>query len=332
MPTAFTKDTFVIYDKEFQSGQWEALEQNVNGFNQASNGTIVLASDTLQGNYVKTAFFDALDETAISRRDPSSLAPANPKDLTQSELISVNLFRKIGPIEKSLDAWYQIAKTPEMLSFLVGQMTGGLKAKQSLNTAIKAVRAAIEGQTALVTDITNGSTKSLTLSAMVKGMAAFGDAFDRIKCWVMHSTQYFDLVGAQVTDKMDSVAGVIVYGGSPATLGKPVVVTDSPALIDLNGSADDEYWVLGLVQNAVTVKESAQAGILADVVLGKENITGRIQGEFALNLGVRGMAWDVTTGGANPTDASLATTTNWDKVVTSDKELPGVAIKCLAAG
>ncbi len=328
---AFTRDTFVIYDKEFQSGQWEALDQNINAFNAASGNTIVLGSTALRGDYEKTAVFDAIDETTVSRRDPSSLSAADAKDLTQSELVSVNLYRKIGPIEKTLESWYQIAQTPEMLSFLVGQMVGGLKAKQALNTSVKAVRAALEGQTNLVYDITSESVDSVTLSAMVKALSKFGDAFEKIRAWVMHSTQYFDLVGQQVTDKMDSVAGVIVYGGSPATMGKPVIVTDSPSLIDVNASADDDYWILGLVQNAVVIQESAQAGVLSDVVLGKENITGRIQGEFALNLGIKGMAWDTSNGGANPTDAKIATTTNWDKVVTSDKELPGVAIKCHAA-
>ena len=33
------------------------------------------------------------------------------------------------------------------------------------------------------------------------------------------------------------------------------------------------------------------------------------------------MEWDVASGGANPTDAALATGTNWDKAVANDKPL-----------
>ncbi|MGH9339528.1 MAG: major capsid protein, partial [Acidobacteriota bacterium] len=57
------------------------------------------------------------------------------------------------------------------------------------------------------------------------------------------------------------------------------------------------------------------------------NLVMRIQGEYAYNLRLRGFAWDVTNGGANPTDSALGTSTNWDKAATADKSLAGIRIK-----
>ncbi len=324
---AYTRDTFVIYDKMFQSGVWERMDQNTNAFNGASNGAILLSSDTLQGDYERSTLFQAINEAAIARRVANSIGDATDYDIEQNELISVNLLRRIGPIKKTLESWYQIAQTPELLSLLVGQMIGDLKAKHMLNTAMIAVVAALKDQAALTHDATAESSKTLSLTHMNKGLAKLGDAFGRLACWVMHSKPYFDLVGAQIADKMDSVAGVVVYGGTPATMGKPVVVTDAPALWDLNASATDTYNVLGLVAGAVQVKEYNQTPVVSDVVLGLDNLVGMVQGEFAMNLGVKGCAWDTSTGGANPTDTALGTSGNWNQVATSDKDLAGFLIK-----
>ncbi len=325
---AFTRDTFVVYDKEFQLGEWERMDQNVQAFNGASQNCIILESDQLQGDYEKSTFFEALDEDAIDRRDPNSTADVDSTDITQGEHVSVNLHRRVGPIDKTLAAWYDIAQTPEQLSIRVGQMVGDLKAKKMLNTSLLAVVNALLSQAGLVydaTQVTGGET--LALANMVKGMALMGDAYSRLACWVMHSKPFFDLVGGQVGDKMDSVAGVIVYGGSPATMGKPVIVSDSSSLVELNGSATDEYYTLGLVPGAVRMKDFNSTPAVSDVITGKQNLIGRIQGEATWNVGVKGMAWNTQTGGANPVDAALGNSSNWSKAATSIKDLPGFVIK-----
>jgi hypothetical protein len=49
-----------------------------------------------------------------------------------------------------------------------------------------------------------------------------------------------------------------------------------------------------------------------------------MQVDYSFGLGLKGYSWDQTNGGKSPTDAELATGTNWDKVVTSDKHTAGV--------
>ena len=60
---------------------------------------------------------------------------------------------------------------------------------------------------------------------------------------------------------------------------------------------------------------------------GKENIQTTYQAEWSYNLGLRGYAWKTESGGAAPNDTALGTGTNWEKVVTSNKDTAGVLLK-----
>jgi hypothetical protein len=64
--------------------------------------------------------------------------------------------------------------------------------------------------------------------------------------------------------------------------------------------------------------------MVAQTVTGLENLVIRLQGEYAINVGLRGFTWDTTNGGINPTAAALATAGNWDQTAASIKDLAGV--------
>jgi hypothetical protein len=322
-----TKSDFKIYHAEFHSGVFEGVAQALEAFNGVSNGAIRMVSNRLRGDYDKESFFKLLT-SAINRRDITSTSDVTSGKLEQGEIIGVKVNRRFGPIENTIDSLRKVSKDDAEFSFVLGQQFGALKAQDMLNTGILAVEAAIEGQsTNLNYDATGLSVKTLVTANLHNAMALMGDAFAQLRTWVMHSKPYFDLVGAQVADKMETVAGVVIYGASPATFGRPVIVTDAPALWDANGSATDTYNVLGLVEDAVVVTESEEQEMEAQKVLGKQNITIMMQGEYAFNVKCKGLKWNTSAGGVNPTDAALATTTNWVKEATSYKHLSGVRIK-----
>lgn len=324
--TAGTKNDFKIYDEQFYAGVWEGITQFTNAFNAASGNAIRLVAQDLKGDYAKQAFFKRIT-SAIARRDITSTSTVNSLPLVQGELISVKINRRFGPVEDTKDAFRKIATDPQEFSLILGQMFGAEKAQDMLNTGLLAAAAAIEGQAALNYDVTGLTDKTLSTLYLVKALAKMGDAAERVKAWGMHSKPYFDLVGEQIGAKIVNVADRVVYGGTPATLNRPVVITDSPALTDANGSATDTYNVLGLVEDGIVVTESEQQEISAQEKLGGENITIIVQGEYAYNVGVKGFAWN-TNSGVNPTDAALATTSNWIKAVTDNKDLAGVRLLC----
>lgn len=318
---------FVVYPEQFFGGVVEELQQNADAFNAASNGCIRLVTAAKQGHYENESFFKSLS-ALVSRRDITSVAAATDTPLTQGEMVRVKLNRKIGPVAQTLDAFRKISVDPGEMSFILGQQTGKAIALDYLNTALKALDAAISGQAALCFDASGQSSpdrSELDHVNMVRAMAKFGDASNRLVAWVMHSKPFFDLMEHSVADKIFQVANVTIYNGTVATFGRPVVVTDSSALFTTT-SAGTTYHVLGLTENAVIVEESEERQIASDLITGLENLVMRIQGEYAFNLGVKGFAWDSTNGAANPTDSAVGTASNWDKVATDNKQLAGVRL------
>lgn len=312
---------FVIYHEEFFTGVSEVIEQNANAFNAASAGSIIITPERLIGDYDKESFVKLIGGL-ISRRDTTSVAAATDKAMTQGENVLVKINRKIGPVANTLDSFRKIGKDAQEMSFVLGQQTGQAMAQNYLDTVTNALVAAMTANTAIVHD---GSAGTLTHTKLVEGMAKFGDASSRIRAFVMHSKPYFDLVKQALSDKIFEVAGVTIYSGTVATFNRPVIVTDSAPL--LTAGTPDEYSILGLVEGAAVIKESEERYITSDEVTGLENLVLRIQGEYAFNLGLKGYTWDVTNGGANPSDAAIGTGTNWDKTATDNKSTAGILIQ-----
>jgi hypothetical protein len=322
-----TKSDFKIYSPQFWGGVVETLQQNTDLFNAASLNALKLVTRGIAGEYEKESF---IKNTAnlISRRDPTSVAGVTDAKLAQDEFVGIKVNKRIGPVAETLDAFKKIAVDPGEFSVLLGQQTGVAIAVDYVTNGIGSVLAGIKGAGAsLQYDATADTLKTPNHTALVKGMAKFGDRASRLRCFVMHSDSYFKLVQQALADKIFNVADVAVYQGNTATFGKPVVVIDSTALLTIpGGTAANIYEVLCLVEGAVEVAESEQRNITSQEITGLENLVMRIQGEYAYNVRVRGCQWDLTAVAANPTDTQLATSTNWDMVVADVKEMPGVRI------
>jgi len=317
---AGTKTDFVIYEEQFFGGMTETLLQNSDAFNGASQNAIRLVPRRLKGDYEQESFMKEVSGI-VSRRDITSVADASDLKLEQDELVGVKLNRKIGPVTQSRDAFRKIAQDPATFSFILGQQWGQAVMVDYVDSAVRSAVAALGGQLSLRT-LDGGNT--LTHTILATGLSKFGDAQKNVICWVMHSKQWFDLVKVSISDKITNIADVTIVQGTAATLGRPTIVTDSAALV-VSGSVD-QYLTLGLVADGVVIDESEERDIVSDVITGKENILIRLQGEYAFNLRVKGFAWNMLSGGVNPSDAAVGTDTNWLKRVGDKKACAGVMI------
>jgi hypothetical protein len=317
---------FKFLNEMFYSGVIEAISQNVNIFNESSNGSIIMGSDRKLGDYFYESFFD--QNSAVSRRDNTSVSAADAVALTMDNMIDVKCLGKflqdaaLDAIKKALNRGSSVKE----LNFIMGKQYAMQKMKYMVNFALAGVQAGITGQSTNVYDNTSSSTTSLTHSALVKGMSKMGDKAQDIKAWVMHSKAYYDLVGNAITDKITNVADRAIYGATPGTLGRPVIIVDDDSLVD-DSASTTYYYTLGLVQGGVRVIESEEENVVSKIVTGNEQLLHRLQAEFAFNLGLKGLKWNVSAGKANPTAATVGTTTNWELAVTSHKHIAGVAIK-----
>lgn len=313
-----------IYDELVLGSMIERQTQNINAFNAASRNAMRLTSIRHQGHYAYESFFKKV--SLVSRRDITAVTSASDTPLTQGEMVSVKVNRRIGPVAHTLDAFKKIMRpaNADSISQALGNQVADDMTSDMLNTGLRAAAAGIKNQSSVAIADT-GAT--ITTGNLVSALAKMGDQASRIVCWVMHSKVYYDLVSSQISANIDGVSNFVVAQASPVTLNRPVLVTDAAALYTSGASPLlDRYTTLGLVEGGVVVEDSEEQTFLSDMVTGLENLVYRYQGEYAFNVGLKGFTWDVGNGGANPTDNAIATGSNWDPVATSYKDYAGVSL------
>ena len=316
------------FDPHIQSGYSEKITQMINAFNGQSNGTVVFRSNRKPGDFDYTAFFKNAGGL-VSRQDQSSTNPATSKKLTQDEIISVKLNRKIGPVDWTRSALLKPGLDMDAIKVAAGEQAAADALADMLNSSLLAGVAAVNNQAAAKSTVAANGT--MNTSALVSGLSKFGDQANRISAFVMHSKVFFDLFQYQVSpaNNGDLIANTTIVNGGPVTLNRPVIVTDSDALLKVTAGSPDvtDYFTLGLTSDALIVEETEEEYIIFDEITGNEQILLRMQGEFGYNLGVKGFKWDVANGGKNPLAAALGTGANWDPAYQSVKDFAGVIIQ-----
>lgn len=316
----------VIYDDEMSAGYMEAVSQNVAMFNENSNNTLRLIEGDLIGDYAKESFFKKT-ASIVTRQDLTSSADATILKMEQDENISVKLNRKIGPVEQALPGLKRTGMTDREVSFILGGHIGSAILEEQINSLLSAVIAALEGQSDVVHDVTALSSGDTVSHANINlQMAKFGDRSNALAAFIMDGVTSHALMGQAINDNIFQVGGVTIIGGNVASFNRPIIVTDSTALRGTGGTSSAPtvtYKVAALVENAASIVNSEEPVVKVEIVSGKEQLTVRYQGEFAYNVGVKGFKYDTANGGVNPVAAALGTSTNWDKNVTSIKDLAG---------
>jgi hypothetical protein len=319
-----------VYNDQVQASYAERVAQNLSILIEKGNGAIIVEDAAAPGDYMKKANFK-MPSGLVSRRvvtGTGATASATPVTVSQGENVEVRLSRKIGPVEMTRDTLRRAGITQDTFSMYLGEMIADAVLQQELNDALLAARGAI-AKTATLNDISAATASTLSRQALATGMQKLGDAQSQIVAFVGHSKVYGDLMTEALTATAganDILTQVAIYGASAPTMNRPFFVTDSTSLI-LDETAD-KYFTLGLTQGAIRLRLDTQlSDIVVQDVTGLENLTLRIQGERDWFLGIKGYTWDVTNGGANPDDAALLLSTNWDLDSTSIKNSAGVAIK-----
>ena len=296
----------------------EIYPQEIQKFNAASNGAIVLQSAGFDGDFFRESFYNALHSARRRVDRYAAQAAASATDLTQSQQSMVKVAGGFGPIryEPSQMTWLN-KPTQEGIEVAARMFAEALLADQ-LNTAISAGVAAISNVAGLTNDVS--ASAKITHEALNDTDALFGDASQRLVCRIMTGIQYHKFIGlniANATDlfKSDTVRVVDI-------LGKTIVYTDAPSL--RVAGTPNKQKVLTLVSGGIMVSDSGDLITNIQTNNGQTRIETTMQSDYTFGLGIKGFAWDETNGGKSPTDAELATGTNWDKVKTSVKECAGV--------
>lgn len=307
-----------VFDKYYQPAIIETLAYMVDKFNGASAGAIRLTTEGFEGDFIQNSFYSALHSAQRRVDRYASNGSASATSLAQVKDSGVKIAGGFGPIlfEPSQLGWLQ-KPTSEAIA-AISQNFAEAMLKDQLYSAIAALVAAIANQSAAKNDVS--ASAGISYGAINDAHAKFGDHSGNIVANVMTGSVYHKLIGLNLTNaqnlfQMNNVTVVDI-------LGKSVIVTDAPALY-VTGTPNKQY-VLGLVDSAAMVYDGGDIVTNIETSNGKERIETTFQADYTFGLALKGYTWDTANGGKSPTDAEIATGSNWDKTASDIKHTAGV--------
>lgn len=312
-----------VFNEELYSTTTEILAQQVDLFNTASRGCLILASKPFAGDYSETAFF-AKVSGLVRRRNPYGSGAVTPKSLQHIIDTMVKVAAGTPPLEMDPGQFRWIQQNPSLAAAVYGKQLAVDTMADMLNVAVGATYAALSGQSAVVYDATGMTPDTLTHRHLNRGAQKFGDHSQEIVAWVVHSTPLHDLYDQGLANGEHLFTYGTVNIASDA-FGRIFVVSDCPALV--TGGGTPVFHNLGLVPGAAVINLNGDYDSNVETKNGDENIKRTMQAEWSYNVGVKGFSWDKTNGGKAPTDNALFTQTNWDRYATSHKDLAGVVVQ-----
>lgn len=316
-----------VYSEYAYSAFSETLRQQVDLFNAATGGAIMLQSAAHQGDFSDVAFFAKVTGGLVRRRNAYGSGTVAEKVLKHLVDTSVKVAAGTPPVRLDPGQFRWIQQNPEVAGAAMGQQLAVDTMADMLNVGLGSVYSALSQVSDVVYDATantNAADKLPTWNNLNNGQAKFGDQSAQIAAWIMHSTPMHKLYGSNLTNgERLFTYGTVNVVRDP--FGKLLVMTDSPNLFA--AGTPNVYHILGLVPGGVLIGQNNDFDANEETKNGDENIIRTYQAEWSYNIGVKGFAWDKANGGKSPTDAALFTSTNWDKYATSHKDLAGVVVK-----
>lgn len=315
-----------VYSEYAYSAFSETLRQQVDLFNAATGGAIMLQSAAHQGDFSDVAFFAKVTGGLVRRRNAYGSGTVAEKVLKHLVDTSVKVAAGTPPVRLDPGQFRWIQQNPEVAGAAMGQQLAVDTMADMLNVGLGSVYSALSQVSAVVYDATGNTAPDdgPTWNNLNNGQAKFGDQSAQIAAWIMHSTPMHKLYG----NNLNNSERLFTYGTVNVVrdpFGKLLVMTDSPNLFE--AGTPNVYRILGLVLGAVMIGQNNDFDANEETKNGDENIIRTYQAEWSYNVGVKGFAWDKANGGKSPTDAALFTSTNWDKYATSEKDLAGVVVE-----
>lgn len=312
-------DNMKVFNEYIMSATIETFAQEVAKFNAASGGTIVLTADGFDGDFLMESMFSSLSaaQRRVDRYGTNSAVSSTA--LAEIQHNSVKVAGGFGPVlfEPGQMQWLQRSPA-EAIEVISRNLAQDMLADQ-LNTAVMAGVAAIENQSAAKYDASAASpTAAVSYAAMNSAHALFGDRSMMLRASVMRGQTYHRLIGQNLgnSSQLFQAGNVTVVD----ILGKIVVVTDAPALYEAASPINFEK-VLSLVPGALVVHDAGNLISNIETTNGKERIETTFQADYDFGLGLKGYAWNTSV--KSPTNAELATGSNWTKIATSIKDTAG---------
>jgi len=318
-----------VFNEYIMPATIETLAQKVDAFNAASRGAIMLTTEGFSGDFFQESFFANLSaaQRRVDRYAANNAQAAT--NLTELKTSAVKVAGGFGPIlfEPSQLTWLT-RPTAQGVEVASRYFAEAMMADQ-LNTVVASLAAALANQVDARVDVSGVASPGgqMNYVAINSGHALFGDHSGDLVCHVVNGATYHKLIAQNLTNatRLFQAGNVQIVD----ILGRTVVVTDAPALY-VAGSPN-KLHALALSAGAAMV--SGGSDVIANIATtnGKERIETTMQVDYTFSVRLKGYTWDEANGGKSPTDAEIATGTNWDRVASSVKHTAGVIVTADAA-
>lgn len=306
----------------------QVVAEQVALFNAAAQNTFILRPANHAGDFSETAMW-ARWQGLVRRRNAygnGTIPEINLHMLTDT-MVKIAAGTPVVRMDPGQFEW--INANPELAAASLGQQLAVDMVLDMFNTALTALLAAHRQVPGLFIDKSDQKFKPALFNT---AQAVFGDRFNELGAWVMHSGTLFGFYDGLFTNGEQLFTyGTLNVRSDP--FGRSFIVSDAPALVNPppGGSpagTPSTYFTLGVKPGAVVVDQNDDFDDNWQTINGNENIKRSYQAEWSYNLGMHAFAWDKTNGGKSPTDAAIATSGSWDRVAGyADRDLKVVVLE-----
>lgn len=311
-----------IFSNTLRNTTRQMVTQDINAFNAASNGAMVLTTGNTLDDVITEIGFGMIAGLDSDRNQYAPVGqPAAIKVITELMSNRVNSAGRIGPVAISNGLLEKIRRDQAGVAAEVAAQASQVITQKYVNVGIAAAYGAISAQTGGTGKVNAVYTQTAPVAPMLpagsflptmrdfeRAATLFGDQRSQIRAWFVTGSQFGQMLSdsnMQNYERLWEIGNVQMYRDAS---GRIIVVTDAPALIAANG-------VLGLSTNGVVVESGAITSLAWTEGL-NENIEYYWRQDYTYGVGVKGyMVTDAFAnsirGKVTATQAQLSTAANW---------------------
>lgn len=319
----------------------EKLWYQINLFNGASNGAIVLSTERapIMAGGLETESLFRLPDRMIRRRNPDGYEPLDIINLSNKTKNNIRIAWSTEQLNMSRNVWDWIGRDYRIAGLKFGEAMAMQMIQEYILRAFSILKATIGANDTTVIDVTKeaGAESGITYNLLNYAADIFGDAAGNIRAWIMSTVLKTDLLQDNLKNqsRLFKVENVTI---ATDIEGRTIITSDDPNLRDVSADGKTaDYWAFGLVQSAIVITDLDDWDELGLEQGGAENIKRGYQANWSSKISVLGYKYDESQLNdsdddrgkfATASDAALGAPENWAMWETSHKFSAGVAVKC----
>lgn len=316
--TATALKAIEVFESTVYNVGKDLLNENVEIFNEHSNGAIVLSAQSIQGDFAQSLDV-TLGKDLIKSRNPYIQQDLTDKHFSRTADNIVKLGMGLNPISWTNAEFNWVKQNPSLAGVKIGRAMAQQSMQRMAEFAIGSLATCLNGNAKIKHEVAKDST--ISHIDFVQAISPMGDQFNSIDLYVIHSKTYFELVNTTFANA-ENLWDFGNFTVMRTALGHKFLITDNKGLL----KEDKQIYSLGLKKGSALVgteQDFAQATVS---ITGKENLGYRYQAEWTSALKIANRRYKTNTDLNGLTYAAVTTAANWETISDDPKDETGVII------